>query len=152
MYLVKVSVTFSAAHRLCREGLSDAENFALYGKCSNPNGHGHNYDLTVTVAGEVDPATGMVANFYEIQEIIDREIFAKVDHRNLNIDVDFMRGVIPTAENMAQCFWQVLEPRITGGRLFSVTVGERNGNIVTYYGPNELPQVGELIRAGEAGA
>jgi 6-pyruvoyltetrahydropterin/6-carboxytetrahydropterin synthase len=136
MYLVKVCVTFSAAHRLCREDLTEEENFALYGKCSNPNGHGHNYDLEVVVAGEIDPKTGMVINFFDVQRAVEEHVHDKVDHRNLNCDVDFMRGVIPTAENMATRFWEILEPHITNGRLHSITVGERNGNVVTYFGPS----------------
>ena len=136
MFLVKVRSTFSAAHRLCRSDFTDEQNFELYGKCSNPNGHGHNYDLEVAVAGEINPVNGMVINFYEVNNIVNRLIFDKVDHRNLNTDVDFMKGIIPTAENMALVFWEILEPHIDGGKLFSVTVGERGNNIVTYYGPH----------------
>jgi len=131
-----VKTTFSAAHRLCQPGFSDEENFALYGHCSNPNGHGHNYDLEVVVAGSIDEKTGMVINFYELSRLVDELIFDKVDHRNLNSDVEFMRGVIPTAENMSKVFWEVLEPHVKDGRLFSVTVGERGTNLVSYYGPN----------------
>lgn len=127
--------TFSAAHRLCQTDLSDEENFALYGKCSNPNGHGHNYDLEVVVAGDIDQETGMVINFYELTRLVDELIFNKVDHRNLNTDVDFMKGLVPTAENMALKFWEVLEPHIKEGKLFSISVGERGNNIITYYGP-----------------
>jgi 6-pyruvoyltetrahydropterin/6-carboxytetrahydropterin synthase len=145
LYLVRVRVTFSAAHRLFLEHLSDEENYALYGKCSNPNGHGHNYDLEVTVAGEVDPATGMVVNFHDINTAVDRCIFDKVDHRNLNCDVDFMRGVIPTAENMAAKFWEILEPEIKNGRLFSITLSERNANVVTYFGPGTPAEMKERI-------
>lgn len=130
-----MKVTFSAAHRLYREDFTDEQNFALYGKCSNPNGHGHNYDLEVAVLGDVDPATGMVVNFYELNEAIDKHIFRKVDHKNLNTDVEFMRGVIPTAENMAQRFWEQLEPHLQNCKLFSLTVNERDINVVTYYGP-----------------
>lgn len=136
MFLVKVRTTFSAAHRLCQPGLTDEENFAVYGKCSNPNGHGHNYDLEVVVAGDIDPQTGMVINFYEINRLIDELIHDKVDHRNLNSDVEFMRDVIPTAENMSKRFWEVLEPHVKEGKLFSVTVGERGTNLVSYYGPD----------------
>ena len=136
-FLVRVRVSFSSAHRLCREGLSDEENFALYGKCSNPNGHGHNYDLEVAVVGDVDPLTGMVVNFYELTQLVDVHIFSKVDHKNLNTDVPFMRGVIPTAENMAKTFWEELEPYIKNGRLQSITISERDNNVVTYFGPRE---------------
>lgn len=136
MFLVRVKNTFSAAHRLCQPGLSDDENFALYGKCSNPNGHGHNYDLEVVVAGQINQKDGMVINFYELTRLVDELIFDKVDHRNLNTDVDFMQGLVPTAEIMALKFWEVLEPHIKDGKLFSISVGERGNNIITYYGPN----------------
>lgn len=135
MFLVRVKTTFSAAHRLCRPELSDAENMQLYGKCSNPNGHGHNYDLDVAVAGQMDKHTGMVINFYELTRLVDELIHDKVDHRNLNMDVDFMKDLVPTAENMAFKFWEVLEPHIVEGQLYSVSVGERGSNIITYYGP-----------------
>lgn len=136
MFLVRVKTTFSAAHRLCQPGLSDEQNYELYGKCSNPNGHGHNYDLEVVVAGQIDNQSGMVINFYELTRLVDELIFDKVDHRNLNTDVNFMQGLVPTAENMAWKFWQVLEPHINEGKLFSISVGERGNNIITYYGPN----------------
>ncbi|AXA36832.1 MAG: 6-carboxytetrahydropterin synthase [Candidatus Sumerlaea chitinivorans] len=135
MYLVKIRMQFAAAHRLCREDLSDEENFAIYGKCANPNGHGHNYDLEVAVEGELDPATGMVVNFYDLQRVVEEHIFNKVDHKNLNKDVDFLHGVIPTAENLARCFWEVLEPHVRPARLFSITVAEGEANVVTYFGP-----------------
>lgn len=136
MFIVRVKSTFSAAHRLYRTDLSDAKNYELYGKCSNPNGHGHNYDLEVAIAGPLDPATGMVINFYEVTRLVDELIYDKVDHRNLNTDVDFMHGLVPTAENMAYKFWEVLAPHITEGQLFSISVGERGNNIITYYGPD----------------
>lgn len=134
LFLVKVRTTFSAAHRLYKPELTDEENFALYGKCSSPNGHGHNYELEVAVAGSIDPATGMVANFYDVSRLVDELIFDKVDHRNLNMDVDFLQGYIPTAENMALRFWQILEPRIQGGRLHSITINESGKNIIVYFG------------------
>lgn len=135
MFLVRVKTTFSAAHRLYRPELSDAENMQLYGKCSNPNGHGHNYDLEVAVAGQMDEKTGMVINFYELTRLVDELIHDKVDHRNLNSDVAFMAGLVPTAENMAFKFWEVLEPHIVEGQLYSISVGERGSNIISYYGP-----------------
>jgi len=135
LFLVRVKTTFSAAHRLCQVNLTDEENFQLYGKCSNPNGHGHNYDLEVVVAGEIDQKSGMVINFYELSRLVDELIYDKVDHRNLNTDVDFMAGLVPTAENMAKRFWEVLEPHVNEGKLFSISVGERGNNIVTYFGP-----------------
>jgi len=142
LFLIRVKTTFSAAHRLYKPELSDAENFKLYGKCSNPNGHGHNYDLEVAVAGQIDPSNGMVINFYEVSRLIDELIHDKVDHRNLNTDVDFMAGLIPTAENMAFKFWEVLAPHISEGKLFSISVGERGSNIVTYFGPE--PNISDI--------
>lgn len=136
MFLVKVRTSFCAAMRLYRPELSDEENFALYGVCSNPSGHGHNFDLEVAVAGELDPRTGMVTNFYELEKLVREEIFNRVDHRNLNTDVDFLKGLVPTTEVLAWKFWEILEPRIRQGRLYSVTVGERDTNIVVYYGPH----------------
>jgi 6-pyruvoyltetrahydropterin/6-carboxytetrahydropterin synthase len=136
MYLVKIRMQFAAAHRLARPDWTDEQNYALYGKCANVHGHGHNYLLEVAVEGDVDPETGMVINFYELQQIVEREVFDKVDHRNLNVDVDFLKDVIPTAENLAKRFWEVLAPHITKGRLHSVTVAEGNSNIVTYFGPS----------------
>lgn len=136
LFLVKVRTVFSAAHRLYKQDLSDEDNFQLYGQCSNPNGHGHNYDLEVVVAGKINQDNGMVSNFYEISRLVNELIFDKVDHKNLNTDVDFFQGYIPTAENMAYLFWKVLDPHIVEGKLFSISVGERGNNIVTYYGPN----------------
>ncbi len=135
MFLVRVKTTFSAAHRLYRPELTDDENLQLYGKCSNPHGHGHNYDLEVAVAGQIDPKTGMVINFYELTRLVDELIHEKVDHKNLNLDVNFMTGLVPTAENMAFKFWEELEPHVVDGQLFSISVGERGSNIITYYGP-----------------
>jgi 6-pyruvoyltetrahydropterin/6-carboxytetrahydropterin synthase len=135
---------FAAAHRLARHDWTDEQNFALYGKCANVNGHGHNYVLEVAVVGDVDPETGMVVNFYDLQSVVEREIFDKVDHRNLNVDVDFLRGLVPTAENLAKRFWEVLEPHIRQGKLYSVTVAEGQSNIATYFGPQ--PQQVALLK------
>lgn len=122
--------------RLHRADLSDEQNFALYGRCANPAGHGHNFDVEIAVAGDVDPQTGMVANFYDLDQLLREEIYNRVDHMNLNTDVDFLRGVIPTTENLALKFWQRLEPRLKDVRLYCVTVGERGTNSVSYYGPS----------------
>ncbi len=136
MFLVKVRTSFCAALRLYSEEFSPEENTRLYGPCAGENGHGHNYDVEVAIVGQVDPATGMVANFHDLQQALDRHIFEKVDHRNLNKDVDFLAGVIPTTENLALKFWEVLEPLVPAGQLHSITIGERTNNIVTYFGPN----------------
>jgi 6-pyruvoyltetrahydropterin/6-carboxytetrahydropterin synthase len=139
LYLVKVRVTFSAAHRLCVAGLSNEENHAIYGRCANPSGHGHNYDLEVAVRGQVDPVTGMVVNFYELNELVRVHILDKVDHKNLNDDVDFLKVLVPTAENLAGKFWEILAPRIRNGTLHSITISESSDNEVTYLGPDQAP-------------
>ena len=136
MFLIKVRTRFSAALRLYSNELTEEENFRLYGKCASANGHGHDYDVEVAFSGDIDPRTGMVANFYELQQLLDTEIFDRVDHTNLNTDIDFLRGVIPTTENLAKAFWNLLEPHREVGQLFSVSVGERTNNLVTYFGPH----------------
>ena len=108
--------TFAAAHRLFKPELSDKENYELFGKCSNPNWHGHNYTLEVTVVGEVDPETGFVLDIKKLKEIILENVISKVDHKNLNIDTDFMKGIIPTSENITIAIWGQLADKIIGGK------------------------------------
>ena len=108
---------FNAAHRVHNPALSDAENAATFGKCNNPNWHGHNYTLDVSVTGAVDDRTGYVIDLGRLKGIVEREVIDKVDHRNFNLEVDFMRGVIPTTENIVVAMWQVLEPAIRPARL-----------------------------------
>ncbi len=116
MYLTRRE-HFCASHRLFNPKFSDEKNLEIYGKCAYPNGHGHNYELVVTVAGEPDPETGMIMDLKRLSEIVNREVVDKVDHRHLNIDVDFLKNVVPTAENLAVAFWRILSPRIKPGRL-----------------------------------
>src|SRR4051812_17917406 len=104
--------TFSAAHKLSREEWSQDKNLEIFGKCANPNWHGHNYSLLVTVKGEVDPETGFVANLSEISQIVKTKVIDKVDHRNLNIDVDFMKGKLATTEVLAIEIWKQIEQPI----------------------------------------
>ena len=125
---------FSAGHRLFNPAWSDERNAEVFGKCNNPAGHGHNYYLEVTVAGEVDPETGYVVDLKQLKDVIQEYVLAKVDHRNLNEDVDFMRGVIPTAENIAIAIWKQLEHRIPQGTLHNVRLFETEKNIVDYRG------------------
>ncbi len=127
---------FSASHRMYKPELNDEENFKLYGKCSNPNGHGHNYLLEVTVAGEPDSDIGYVMDLKKLKEIVDDELIEKVDHKNLNIDVEFMKGVIPTSENIAIKFWEQLESKINNNhrKLYSVKLFETENNFVEYRG------------------
>lgn len=125
---------FCASHRLYRENYDDKKNFEVFGKCSNPAGHGHNYELVVTIIGEPDPETGMIMDLKKLSEIIKTEIIEKVDHKNLNVDVDFLRGIIPTTENLAMVFWKILEPKIPRGKLYSIKISETEKNITEYKG------------------
>ena len=125
---------FSAAHRLHSELLSDEENERVYGLCNNPNGHGHNYDLEVTVKGEPDPVTGMVIDLKELKDIVEKELIVNVDHKHLNHDVDFMRGLVPTAENIAIVFWNRLKGKLPKGELYEIKLYETPRNIVIFRG------------------
>ena len=126
--------TFAAAHRLFKPELSDEENFKMFGKCSNPNWHGHNYTLEVTVTGEVDPATGFVLDIKKLKEIMHEFVISKVDHKNLNLDTDFMKGINPTSENITIAMWNQLENKIPGGKLYSVKLYETENNYFEYKG------------------
>jgi 6-pyruvoyltetrahydropterin/6-carboxytetrahydropterin synthase len=132
--IVSARLTFSAAHRL-HNPAHDAEwNRRTYDKCDNPRGHGHNYTIEVSVSGPIDPETGMVIDLKELKEIMRKRVVDRVDHTNLNEDVDFLRGVIPTAENLARAFWQQLEGAITSGKLHEVMLQETERNSVRYHG------------------
>jgi 6-pyruvoyltetrahydropterin/6-carboxytetrahydropterin synthase len=134
MVYVTRRATFSAAHRLYNPQLPEAENEAIYDKCSNEHGHGHNYVVEVTVVGEPRPETGYVIDLKKLKEIVGREIIDKVDHKHLNLDVGFMKGIIPTAENIAMAFWKVLVPKISEGTLYSIRLHETENNVVEYRG------------------
>ncbi len=125
---------FSASHRLFNPQWSESKNFEVFGKCANPNGHGHNYDVEVTVAGIPPKETGMVIDLKKLADIINEEIVEKVDHKHMNLDVDFLEGVIPTAENMAIAFWKILEKKIPEGTLYSIKLYESDSNFVEYRG------------------
>jgi 6-pyruvoyltetrahydropterin/6-carboxytetrahydropterin synthase len=127
---------FSASHRIFKPKLSDEENFNLYGKCSNPSGHGHNYVLEVTVAGEPDPDIGYVMDLRKIKEIVNEVIIEKVDHKNMNVDVDYMKDVIPTTENIVIKFWEQLEEKINNKnrKLYSLKLSETVNNSAEYRG------------------
>src|SRR5258708_37900267 len=101
---------FNAAHRVHNPALSDEENQAIFGKCNNPNWHGHNYTLDVSVTGPIDARTGYVVDLSELKAIVSREVVDKADHKNFNLEVDFMRGLIPTTENIGGALWRGLQP------------------------------------------
>lgn len=134
MVYVTRRATFSASHRLFNPSFSDEKNNEVFGKCANPNGHGHNYVLEVTVGGEPKSDTGYVIDLSELKMIIKREIIDKVDHKHLNHDVEFLRGVIPTAENLAKAFWNILALKVNDGKLVAVKLHETENNVVEYRG------------------
>lgn len=127
---------FNAAHRLFRPDFSDEKNLETFGKCSNPNWHGHNYEVFVTVKGDVNRETGFLLNLKLLSSIIRREVIEKVDHKNINLEVDFMQGKLASTENLAVGIWEVLHPHILelGAELHCVKVTESENNYVEYYG------------------
>lgn len=126
---------FNAAHRVFNPNWSDDENARVFGKCSNPNWHGHNYVLEVSVAGPIDASTGYVMDLSAIDEAVSREVIEKVDHKNLNVDVGFLRGVNPTSENIVVAFWHVIAPLIAAPvRLTKLKLIETENNSVEYDG------------------
>src|SRR5919198_2025352 len=126
--LITRRATFAAAHVLRREEWDDAENRRVFGACAGD--HGHNYVLEVTVGGVPEPGTGMVVNLKDLDRAMREAVIAKVDHKHLNRDVDFLDGVIPTAENLALAFWRELESHLPGGRLERVRLVESENNLV----------------------
>ncbi|MCG8310575.1 MAG: 6-carboxytetrahydropterin synthase [Cytophagales bacterium] len=137
MIYISRDVHFCAAHKLYNEKWSKEKNEEVFGACANENWHGHNFDMTVTVKGPVDPETGFVINFKDLKRIVNEEILDKVDHKNLNLDVDFMRGKLTSCENLIVEFWKILEPRIkknSNARLHCIKLKETNNNYAEYYG------------------
>ena len=127
---------FNAAHRMFQEGWSDEKNEEVYGKCSNPNWHGHNYVIFVTVKGELDPQIGYVVNLKTLSKTIVEHIIDKIDHKNINVEVDFMKGLVPSSENLAIAIWRQLDPHIKalGVELHCIKIEETENNFVEYYG------------------
>ena len=133
VYLTR-RTTFSAAHRLWSGHLTEEENSALYDKCANPNGHGHNYVLEVTVRGTPDLQTGMVLNLTALKQAINEHIIDWVDHKHLNYDVPWLEGSIPTTEVLVIKFWERLERALPEGLLHEVKLYETENNIASYRG------------------
>jgi 6-pyruvoyltetrahydropterin/6-carboxytetrahydropterin synthase len=136
MVYIQRRETFSASHRLFNSAWTDEQNEAVFGKCSNRHGHGHNFQLIVTVKGTVSSETGFVMNLVDLKDIMMREVIDQVDHRNLNEDVPFLQGVLPSTENLALAFWARLSPAIEarGSALHCVRIVETENNFVEYYG------------------
>lgn len=126
-------IHFNAAHRLHSTELSDEENKRTFGLCNNPNYHGHNYELDVSVEGEVDPVTGYVADLGEVKRIVEDLVVSKLDHKNLNLDVPEFRQLNPTSENIAVVIWRLLEGRLPG-ELRKIVLWETPRNYVSYEG------------------
>ena len=125
---------FNAAHRVHNPALSDEENTRLFGKCNNPNWHGHNYTLDVHVTGPISVTTGYVMDLGALRVLVERLVVNEADHRNFNLDVPFMRDIIPTSENIVVAMWRVLEPHVTPGRLTKLRLWETENNYVEYEG------------------
>ncbi len=125
---------FNAAHRLYNPGWTEEKNAEIFGKCANSNFHGHNFELFVTVKGTPDPETGFVVNAHHLSKLIKSDIIEQLDHRNLNVDVEFMEGILPTIENIVIAIWEQLESKITSCELHCIKLVETENIFVEYYG------------------
>ncbi|HVC91141.1 MAG TPA: 6-carboxytetrahydropterin synthase [Acidobacteriaceae bacterium] len=134
MVLLTRKAEFSAAHYYYNEAWSQQENENVFGKCANRNGHGHNYTLEVTVAGEIDPVSGFVVDLKALKDVMEREVLQVYDHRHMNLDVPEFRSTIPTTENIAIAIWKRLEGKIVGARLQRVRVYEMPDLFADYCG------------------
>ena len=127
---------FNAAHKLFREDWSSQENLEVFGKCSNPNWHGHNYELFVTVKGDINPETGFVIDLKVLKQLILTHVIDKLDHKNVNLDVDFMKGKMASTEVLAIEIFNQLQPHISslGAHLHCIKLCETENNYVEYFG------------------
>ncbi len=135
LYLTR-TFDFSAAHRIHNPALSDERNRELYGKCNNPAGHGHNYQLEVTVKGEPDPESQYVLDIAVLKAVVEEHVLAQLDHTFLNVDVPHFAAAVPSAENIALFIWDALAPHMSPAVLHRIKLYETPKNIVEYYGPN----------------
>ena len=137
---MKVTVSrrahFNAAHRLYRKDWSNEKNDSVFGKCNNPNFHGHNYELIVSVTGKINPETGYVMDIKDLSDLIFEEVEQPFDHKNLNLDVPEFADLNPTAENIVVLIWNKLRKRIDSGLSLEVTLYETPRNFVTFRGEN----------------
>jgi 6-pyruvoyltetrahydropterin/6-carboxytetrahydropterin synthase len=134
MVTITRKIEFSASHLYHNPAFSDEENRRVFGKCNNPHGHGHNYMLEVTIAGDPDSKTGMVLDLVELKELLEREIMQRMDHRFLNYEVAELKGKIPTCENIAIVIWELLAPKIRQGGLHRVRLYESPDLFADCYG------------------
>jgi len=126
--------SFSASHRLWSDQLTEADNYAIYEKCANPHGHGHNYVLEVTIQGTPDPRTGMVLNLTDLKHAMNEQVVKWVDHKHLNYDVSLLEGFIPTTEVLVIKFWERLTDSLPAGMLYEVKLHETENNVASYRG------------------
>ncbi len=136
MPLVTVTrrLVFNAAHRVHNPAFSPEKNVALYGKCNNPHGHGHNYTLEVSVRGPVDAETGYVIDLGVLRDLVERLVVDQTDHHHFNHDVPYMQGINPTSENIVVAMWNALQPHVQPGKLLRLRLIETENNYVEYEG------------------
>ncbi len=134
MILLTRKAEFSSAHFYWNDTISPEENYRIFGKCANRNGHGHNYTLEVTVAGEIDPVTGFVVDLKQLKDILEREVVSVYDHRHLNFEIPEFRTAIPTTENIAIAIWRRLAGKIPSAQLHRVRVFESPDLFADFYG------------------
>ncbi|XP_067286132.1 6-pyruvoyl tetrahydrobiopterin synthase [Pseudorasbora parva] len=132
-YITRVQ-SFSACHRLHSKYLSDEENKEVFGKCNNPNGHGHNYKVEVTVRGKIDSKTGMVMNLTDLKKYIEEAIMKPLDHKNLDRDVPYFTDIVSTTENLSVFIWDSMAKLLPPDSLYEVKIYETDKNIVVYRG------------------
>jgi len=127
---------FNAAHRLFKDDFDESKNLEVFGKCSNPNWHGHNYVLFVTVKGEINPTTGFLVNLTELKKVMREKVIDKLDHKNLNLDVDFLTGKFTSTETLCMSIWEQLDEDVKrmGAKLHKVKIQETENNFVEYFG------------------
>ena len=127
---------FSAAHRMYKKEWSDSKNQEVFGDCSNPNWHGHNYILFVTVKGNINSVTGYLVNLKTLGSLIRENVIQKIDHKNINLEVDFMNGKVASSENLAVSIWEVLDPKVKmlGVELHKIKIEETENNFIEYFG------------------
>lgn len=127
---------FNAAHKLENPNWDTEKNAEVFGKCANKNWHGHNYELYVTFKGEPHPDTGFVINLKDISQVIRKKVCLELDHKNLNVDVPFLKNILPSTENLAIAIWRILEPEVKslGAELHSIKLYETDNNYVEYFG------------------
>ena len=130
---------FNAAHKLHRADWTEEKNAEVFGKCANPNWHGHNYELFVTVKGEINPDTGFIIDLIDLSKLLKDKVVEELDHRNLNLDVPFLTGIMASTENMAIAIWDILDPLVQqhGGEMAKIKLIETENNFVEYYGGKE---------------